>query len=163
MGKSGKGLGILALLIAIGALGLGVYQLILPSPSEGPKIYTDTNYTQINLNTVTISYVIPNLTVTYSANVGDNVLLEYSGNVHYGIIGGTPELNIYFYVDGAPPSPHAEMTLKNPTATRDCPVIFKYHFQESVAGSHLVSVSTAIDVDSTGTYLINSVLKVTIY
>ena len=35
MGKSGKGLGILALLIAIGALGLSAYQFILPSPSEG--------------------------------------------------------------------------------------------------------------------------------
>ena len=37
MGKSGKGLGILALLIAIGALGLSAYQFILPSPSEGQK------------------------------------------------------------------------------------------------------------------------------
>jgi len=101
MGKSGKGLGILALLIAIVALGLGAYQIILPSPSEGPKIYTDTNYAQIDLNTVTISYVIPNLTVTYSANVGDNVLLEYSGNIFYG---GTPLLAIYFYVDGQTPS-----------------------------------------------------------
>ena len=163
MGKSGKGLGILALLIAIVALALGAYLIILPSPSEGPKIYTDTNYAQIDLNTATISYVIPNLTITYSANVGDNVLIEYSGNVFYGVSGGTPELNIYFYVDGVPPSPYAEMELKYPSTNRRCPVIFRYHFQESVAGSHLVSVSTAIDVDSTGTYLINSLLKVTIY
>ena len=35
MGNSGKGLGIVALIIAIGALGLGVYPIILPSPSEG--------------------------------------------------------------------------------------------------------------------------------
>ena len=35
MGKSGKGLGIFALLIAIGALGLGAYQIILPSLSGG--------------------------------------------------------------------------------------------------------------------------------
>ena len=81
MGNSGKGLGIVALIIAIGALGLGVYPIILPSPSGGPRIYTDTNYEQIDLNTVTISSTIPNLNVTYSANVGDNVLLEYSGNV----------------------------------------------------------------------------------
>ncbi len=140
-----------------------MYQFILPSPSEGPIIYTDTNYEQIDLNYATISHIIPNLNVTYSANVGDNVLLEYSGNVYYGISGGTPELNIYFYVDGVPPSPYAEMKLQYPSTNRRCPVIFRYHFQESVAGSHLVRVSTAIDVDSTGTYLINSLLKVTIY
>ncbi|MHA2038196.1 MAG: hypothetical protein ACW98X_17300 [Promethearchaeota archaeon] len=163
MGNSGKGIGIFALLIAIGALGFGVYQFILPSPSEGQKIYTDTNYNQFDLNIATISSVIPNLNVTYSANVGDNVLLEYSGNVFYGVSGGTPELNIYFYVDGVPPSPYAEMELQYPNTDRRCPVIFRYHFQESVAGSHLVTVSTAINLGSTGTYLINSVLKVTIY
>ena len=91
------------------------------------------------------------------------MLLEYSGNVFYGVSGDTPELNIYFYVDGVPPSPYAEMKLEYPNTNRYCPIIFRYHFQESVAGSHLVRVSTAIDEDSSGTYLKNSVLKVTIY
>lgn len=162
MGKSGKGLGIFALIIAIGALGLSAYQFILPtpSPSEGPKIYSASNYDQIDLNVATISSAIPNLNITYSANVGDNVLLEYSENVFYG---GTPLLTIYFYVDGTPPSPYAEMKLEYPTTNRHCPVIFRFHFQESVAGSHLVDVSTGIDEDGTGTYLKNSVLKVTVY
>ena len=35
MGNSGKGLGIVALIIAIGALGLGLYPIILPSSSGG--------------------------------------------------------------------------------------------------------------------------------
>ncbi|GAH02358.1 unnamed protein product [marine sediment metagenome] len=35
MGKSGKGLSVLALIIAIGALGLSIYPIIAPSPSGG--------------------------------------------------------------------------------------------------------------------------------
>ena len=63
MGKAGKGFGILALLIAIVALGIGAYQIILPSPSEGSMIYVDSNYNdfEFGLNTFTL---IPNLNVT---------------------------------------------------------------------------------------------------
>ena len=57
MGKSGKGLGIFALLIAIIALGLGVYQIILPSPSEGPKIYVASNDDTVFLDSGTLKYI----------------------------------------------------------------------------------------------------------
>ena len=163
MGNSGKGLSIVALIIGVGALGLGVFPIIFPTPSGGPRIYTDTNYTQIDLNIASISTIIPNLNVTYSANIGDNVLLEYSGNVYYSVSGGTPDLRIYYYVDGQNTDPYIEMRLQYPNSNRYCPVTFRYHFQESVAGSHNVRVSTSIDVGSTGTYIINSVLKVTVY
>lgn len=36
MGNSGKGLGIVALIIAIGALGFGAWPIIFPSPSVAP-------------------------------------------------------------------------------------------------------------------------------
>ena len=58
MGNSGKGLGIVALLIAIGALGFGLYQFILLNDSEATEIYTATNYNQIGLNIATIIFVI---------------------------------------------------------------------------------------------------------
>ena len=56
MGNSGKGLGIVALVIAIGALGLGVYPIILPSPSEGPKIYVATYDDMVFLDFGTLKY-----------------------------------------------------------------------------------------------------------
>ncbi len=82
MGKSGKGLGILALLIAIGALGLSAYQFILPSPSEGslsegPKIYYASNDDIVYLDFGTIKY-IPQLNVTYTTKAGDSVLIEFT-------------------------------------------------------------------------------------
>jgi len=57
MGKSGKGLGMFALIIAIVALGLGAYQIILPSPSEGPKIYYTSNDDVVLLDFGTLKYI----------------------------------------------------------------------------------------------------------
>ena len=90
--------GIIALIIAIGALGLGTYQTILPS--EGPKIYTVSNDDYFNLDFSIYRY-IPQLNITYNTKTGDRVLLEYSRQLRLDIVGVTTNIEIYFDIDGA--------------------------------------------------------------
>ncbi len=52
MGSSGKGLGIVALLFAIGALGIGIYQIVFASPASGgaSRTYITSNPNQLDFN-----------------------------------------------------------------------------------------------------------------
>ena len=68
--STGTTLGALALVIAIGALGLGVYQLTLSSNS-GPTIYTSAYRQTVELPGVLFNQFIPQINVTYNANAGD--------------------------------------------------------------------------------------------
>jgi len=163
MGKSGKGLGIFALLIAIIALGLGVYQIILPSPSEGPKIYVASNNDVIYLDLSTVKY-IPQLNITYNTKWGDSVLLEYSCQIKLDPIGGT-SIRIDFDIDGTTPSPHIYVYANSAGDPQDilCSGIMRYCYQPSTAGEHNVKIWTLISTDYTTSYVRFSVLTVTVF
>ena len=168
MGKSGKGLGILALLIAIGALGLGVYQIILPSPSEGPpsegpKIYYASNDDIVYLDFGTIKY-IPQLNVTYTTKAGDSVLIEYTCQIRLDPSGGT-ELDIYFELDDGYPSQNIHLYADSAEDYQDVysSGIMRHYIQNSTAGEHTVQIYTWIDEDYTNSWVRYSVLTVTVY
>ena len=164
MGKSGKGIGIFALLIAIGALGLGVYQFILPSPSEGPKIYSASNYDITYLDFDTFE-IIPNLNVTYNTKAGDSVLLEFSCLIYMDSSYGTTTIDITFDIDGVPPSPWTQMSvtcLSSDVFLRSS-FIFRHNIQSSPAGSHVVRILTYIDQGYTSSFVRYCVLTATVY
>ena len=81
MGKSGKGFGILALLIAIVALGLGAYQIILPSPSEGGSNVRNVWYDEQTSTffPITSGYgAIPGLYIMATVNSGESLYVLFN-------------------------------------------------------------------------------------
>ncbi|MFX1570932.1 MAG: hypothetical protein ACFFCV_21545 [Promethearchaeota archaeon] len=165
MGSSGKGLGIFALLLAMGALGLGIYQFILPaqSPTEKPRIYVATNYNVVDLNLDVIE-VIPNLNVTYNVNAGDSVLLEFSCEIHIDCSGGSLTIDFYFEINGSPPSPYTEMTVIGDGSTlffhSSC--IMKADIQSNTADTHVVKVVTWAHATSSS-YIKECILSAMVY
>ena len=164
MGKSGKGLGIFALIIAIGALGLSAYQFILPSPSEGSDIYSETNNDTVYLGYDTFE-IIPNLNLTYTTKTGDSVLLEFSCQVSIEISGASTTVEITFEIDGLAPSPDTKVSVVGfgPDPYLQNPFIMRHYIQTSSAGTHVVSVLTDIDDGSTTSFVKYCVLTATVY
>ena len=166
MGSSGKGLGIFALLLAIGALGLGIYQFILSSPSitEGPKIYSATNENTIYLSSNTFE-LIPDLNVTYTTKAGNSVLLELSCQISVEIISPSTRVDIKFEIDGLPPSPDTEISVigLDPFPYLHIPFMMRYDIQSSSDGTHVVKVLIKIDDVITTSFVKYCVLTATVY
>ena len=170
MGSSGKGLGTFALLLAIGALGLGVYQIILLAPSspeipEVPKIYVaQCDYT-VWLDENIIDY-IPQLNITYNTKAEDSVLFEFSCQLVLDIVDTTTRIEIYFEIDGTPATSSKIYKVgyfsDNLQPIYDS-AIMRHHISNSTAGSHTVQVLTYIDDDGSASYVRYNVLTVTVY
>ena len=164
MGNSGKGLGIFALLIAIGALGFGLYQFILPSPSEGPKIYSASKYntTYLDFNTFDI---ITSLNLTYNTKAGDSVLLEFSCQIYIDSSGGSNTIHISFLINGSAPSPYKQISITGvfPSTYYQGSGLMRYNIESSPAGTHFVGILASIDVESTGSYVKYCTLTATVY
>ena len=167
MGKSGRGLGIFALLLAFGAIGLSAYLLIFAQPSasppEGPTIYTDTRYDSFYLDAVTYE-LIPDLQVNYSTEAGDSVLLEFSCQVDVGSI-GTLTIDFFFEVDSFPLTPYTTISIRksNPTDSLRTSCIMRHTIQNSSAGTHIAEILTYINVGSTDSRVSYNILTVTVF
>ncbi len=165
MGNSGKILGLIALLIAIGALGLGVYQTFFTIPDDGPEIFIVSNEEIINLDTGGWKD-IPKLNITYNTEVGDLVLFEYTCQYKLDII-GTTSLQICFFIDSVRINIEYYIYIIGVNAEDSQDIynsgIMKYYIQYSSTGAHTVGVTTWIDDSFTATYVTSSVLKVEIY
>ncbi len=165
MGSSGKGLGEIALLLAIGALGLGVYQIILPSHSEGRKFYVVSNDDKINLDMSSYK-AIPQLNITYNAKAGDSVLLEYNCQLKLDIAFGSTSIRIYFEIDSI--YLYTNYIYLYGDSSMDYQDIYssgimKHYIQSSTAGEHTVRIITYIDEDYSTSYVRFNVLTVEVY
>ena len=163
--KSGNGLstgttlGALALIISIGALGLGLYQFILPPASEKPQIYTISNDDIIFLNGIMFVEYLDPVSITYTAKVGDKVVLEFSCRIHINPL-GTTTIGVYFDNNGTVPSSNIYLTTDS-YFTSSC--YMKYIFNSTKAGEYHLEVYATIDDQSTNSYIRNSILTVTVY
>ena len=145
MGSSGKGLGIFALLLAMGALGLGIYQFILPAPSlpeipEVPKIYVAQYDSAFWLDTSTIE-MIPTLNITYNTVEGNSVLFEYTCQISMDIVSSSINIEIYFEIDGTKELSSriykVGYSIDNLQPIYDS-AIMRHHISNSTIGSHTV-------------------------
>ena len=162
MGKSGTILGILALLIAIGALGVGIYQFVLPVGEITVKCATKEEKFYINSN----SYVVlPNLNITYSTEAGDSVLLEFSSQLGIELSGFSTTVSIKFEVDGLSPTPDTEIeaTVMDPHIYANIPFVMRHHIESSSEGSLIVKVLIKIDDTGTTSFVDFCVLTTTMY
>ena len=162
MGKSGTILGIFTLLIAIGALGVGIYQIVLPP--EGTTIYCTTREEKFYIITSTYE-VVPNLNITYTTKAGDSVLLEFSCQLSVELYGSSTKVSIKFEIDGMPPTPDTEIEsiVMDPHAYTLASFVMRHHVESSSEGSHIVKVLTKIDDTGTTSFVDFCVLTATIY
>jgi len=162
MGKSGTVLGILTLLIAIGALGFGIYQFVLPS--DGTTIYCATKEEKFYINSNTYE-VLPNLNITYTTEAGDSVLLEFSSQLGIELYGTSTTVSIKFEIDGLPPTPDTEIeaTVMDPHIYANVPFVMRHHVESSSEGSHIVKVLIKIDDTGTTSFVDFCVLTATVY
>jgi hypothetical protein len=164
MANKGKVLGIIALLIAIGAMGFSVYQFILPSASAGTTVYATTNENTIYLDSNTFES-IPNLNITYNTKAGQSVLLEFSCQISIEIDGVSTEVDFKFEIDGLPPTPDTMVSVHGlgPDIYLHTSFIMRHNIQSSAEGSHIVKTITKIDDTTTTTFVKYCVLTATVY
>lgn len=162
--KSGKQqisdqtLGALALIISIGALGLGVYQFIAPLTS-GPQFYILEHDDIIWLDRYSTIDYLNELNITYTTKVGDTVVLEFSCQLYLDPV-GTTTLTVHFDVNGTifPPS-SIYLSSDSVTLASD---YMKYTYEASTAGENRVVIYTYCD-DETDNYIRDCLLTVTVY
>ena len=104
--KGGSALGVLALLIAIGALGLQVYHIYINPPQietgeeiGGTWYASETDYFRTSiLNT---DMVFATLNISFEVKAGQSTYFLYSGRAYLDLTyDGFSELKIYFSIDG---------------------------------------------------------------
>ena len=157
--STGTTLGALALIISIGALGLGVYQFIVPPASEGPRIYINSYDDIIFLDgTFYYDWHYP-LNITYTTKVGDSVVLEFSCLLRIDPIGQTT-LAVHFDNNGTFPSSIIYESSDSNLVTSG---YMKHTFVSTTAGENYLVIYTYIDDEGTNSYITNCLLTVTVY
>ena len=159
-GVSGQTLGALALIISMVALGFSVYQFIVP-PDTGPQIYIKSYDDIIWLDGISpYEYHGDVLNITYTTQVGDIVVLEFSCRLRIDPI-STTTLQVNFEDNGTifPRSQIYEMSDINLVTTG----YMTYTFEAPTAGERMVVIWTNIDDEGTNSYIIDCLLTVTVY
>jgi len=96
---SGQTLGALALVISIVALGLSVYQFIIPTSSE-PQVYILEHDDIVWIDRYSAVDSLRELNITYSAQAGDTVTLEFSCQVYVDTDSSQTSLRLNFENNG---------------------------------------------------------------
>jgi len=145
MAKS-NGLAVFALIIAIGALGLGIYQVFFVSAptSTGSGIsntWSDFHYASVDTNPVSILVHVDELLINFTVNPGESALFLFS--TYATVQAGTPSfIQFKFALDGvALGGPEHPYWLFETLGDRmHAPVSFHYVLETISAGAHNVSI-----------------------
>jgi len=157
--STGTTLGALALIISLGALGLGVYQFITPPASEGPQFYI-LEYDDILFIDQYTSFDYHNeLNITYNTKVGDSVVLELSCRLRVNPV-GTTTLTAYFDNNGT--TPLSSIYLQS-DVSRISSGYMKYIFEATTTGENLLKIWTYIDDETQNSWIGDCLLTVTVY
>ena len=156
-GNTGIQLGALALIISLVALGLGAYQFITPQ-STGPQFYILEHDDPIYYDKYASFDYLYELNITYTTNIGDVVVLEFSCRLYMqATIGSTFEMR--FDNNGTIPLARILVDADSYYQTSE---YMKYTFEASTTGENdLViygSCSEEIDIN-----IYDCLLTVTVY
>ena len=155
--STGTTLGALALIISIGALGLGLYQFFVPAP--GPQIYILEHEDIIWLERYTSIDYLNELNITYNTEVGDRVVLEFSCRLYLDPV-GTTTLTVNFDNNGTL-YPSSNIYVRSDSVVMTSGYM-SYTFEASTAGENYLVIWTSCD-DETDNYIIDCILTVTVY
>ncbi|MHA2353476.1 MAG: hypothetical protein ACXABX_10190 [Candidatus Thorarchaeota archaeon] len=154
---SGQTLGALALVLSIVALGFSVYQFI--STPQEPQFYILERDDLIWLDRYSSYDYLNELNITYSTNVGDTVVLEFSCQLYLDPV-GTTTLTVNFDVNGTIfPSSSIYLSGDSVSLASD---YMKYTYEASTAGENYLVIYTTCD-DETDNYIRDCLLTVTVY
>ncbi|MHA1138173.1 MAG: hypothetical protein ACTSSE_16970 [Candidatus Thorarchaeota archaeon] len=153
--NTGTMLGALALIIAIGALGLSLYQFI---PPTGPTIYSASNNDLVPLDGISGVEYLPELNLTYSAKAGDSVLIEFSCIIY---LDPTTLIHLYvnFDINGTVPLSNIHVSSESAIFTNG---YVRYYIESSQAGEFNVQPYAYITEDYTNSFVRYSLLTVTV-
>ncbi|MFX1559313.1 MAG: hypothetical protein ACFFBL_01875 [Promethearchaeota archaeon] len=155
---SGQTLGALALIISIVALGFSVYQFIAPADS-GPQVYILEYDDIIWLDRYSMVDYLYELNITYTTEVGDIVMLEFSCRIWLVPV-GTTTLEVSFDNNGTLfPMSSIYLQSDNNLLTSG---YMKHTFEATTAGENRVVIYTMCD-DETDNYIRDCLLTVTVY
>ena len=154
--STGTTLGALALIISMGALGLGLYQFI--APAQGPQIYILEHEDIIYLDRYSNLDYLNELNITYNTKVGDSVVLEFSCRIWVDAP-STTTLSVHFDNNGTFPSSSIYVTSDSNVLTTE---YMRYTFEASTAGENYLLIYTYCteEVDNN---LRDCLLTVTVY
>ena len=148
MAKS-SGLAVFALIIAIGALGLGVYQIFFVSAPTGStggdsgirNIWSDHHYTSVKTNPTDTWIHVDQLLINFTVSTGESAFFLFSTR---GIVqAGVPSyMQLNFALDSVRLSgpAHPWYTLQTQGALIITPISFHYVFETISAGAHNLSI-----------------------
>lgn len=135
-----------------------MYQFIAPQTS-GPKFYIIERDDLIWLDRYSSFDYLYELNITYSTNVGDTVVLEFSCRLFLDPV-GTTTLTVNFDINGTIfPSSNIYVRGDSDVMTSG---YMKYTYEASTAGENRVLIYTTFD-DETDNYIRDCLLTVTVY
>jgi hypothetical protein len=154
----GTTLSALALIVSIVALGLGLYQFILPTESR-PVVYI-AQHDDIETLGVNFYYdYFDELELTFTTKPGDSVLLEFNCELY---LDTDTENTVYvhFVLNGSDLAENIHVYTQSDLVTTG---YMRHYIESSEGGVHEVLIYTYIDEVSTSSYISDCLLTVTIY
>jgi len=155
--STGTTLGALALIISIGALGLGVYQFIAPQTSS-PQFYILEHDDIIWLDRYSSLDYLYELNITYTTKVGDRVVLEFSCQVFVDAP-STTTLSVRFDNNGSIPTSRIYVSSDSDVLTSE---YMRYTFEASTAGENHLLIYTYC-LEEVDNFIRDCLLTVTVY
>ena len=156
---SGSTLGALALVISIVALGFSVYQFIIPADS-GPQVYILEYDDIVWIDRYSAVDTLYELNLTYSAQAGDTVVLEFSCQVYLDTDGSQTDLRLNFENNGTYfPSGSIYLSSSSDVTTSG---YMTHTFEASTTGEYNVLI-IATCFEEVDNYVRYCLLTVTVY
>jgi hypothetical protein len=156
--STGKSLGVLALIISLGALGLSLAQFFLPL--NEPTIYSLSYDDQIVLDGISMVDYLSELELTYSAKTGDRVLIEFNCEIYVNPI-STTALTINFDISGSIfPTSRIHAYTDSYLFTTG---YMRHYIESSEPGEFVVYIYASINDEYTGSYIKNCLVTATVY
>jgi len=155
MSKS-SGIAVLALIIALGALGLGVYQIIFVSPPTIEESGVVNTWHSLLLNTIDVNSTyepIDQLNTTIEVNSGEWVYISFAGNAKLDPIDTLRHALIFYSaIDGDLQAPGFVYEENLDNATEDdiewIPVSFYVIFKDLDPGTYVISIHVSVAYNS---------------
>ncbi len=158
-GVTGTQLGALALIISLVALGLSAYQYITTPASEEPQFYILEYDEIIYLDKYASFDYLNELSITYSTDIGDIVVLEFSCRLYMPAT-TTTTLTINFDNNGTL-FPQSRIYVRESSSTMTAGYM-RYTFEATTTGEHdlVIYTSCTEEIDN---WIDDCLLTVTVY
>jgi len=153
---------IISVVVSAGLLYVAI-PIVYPSnvDSKGPTIYSLSYDDNIVLQGISYIDYLSELDLTYSAQDGDRVLIEFNCEIYVNPIGGT-DLSLSFDINGTI-FPSSSIHVYTESVLFTTGYMRHYIESSSVAGNYTVNIYADINDEYTGSFIRNCLVTITIY